>query len=62
MATLNQTLEIFGNIIEMAGKTVGATELSGTKNFVPNSIPYLKPLFLFRSVPKFLKKTIPNHS
>ena len=28
-------------------------ELSGTKNFVPNSIPNLKPMFLFRSVPKF---------
>ena len=35
-------------------------ELSGTKNFVPNIIPNLKPLFLFRSVPKFEKRTIPN--
>ena len=28
-------------------------ELSGTKNFVPNFIPNLELLFLFRSVPKF---------
>ena len=38
---------------EAHAKNITMTELSGTKNFVANSIPNLKPLFLFRSVPKF---------
>ena len=49
-------------INELMGSLAFKAELSGTKNFVSYFIPNLKPLFLFRSVPKFEKKTIPKCS